>query len=266
MDINYDLILSHLLKKKINTSKYTYNNDLKFKLFNNLKNYYRYGIISHDDNQNNISFYSSILSLIDNNFIITNDELSIINSFKNDLIFKYDKLLLSDSISDLNKSDIREKLKIEPNHEIIQYIVDILKINIIIFKSNNNIYDDNIYVIYSNGLIHDGCLDLSIKTLILLNYDNIWEPLIENNNNIIKKFFNNQDDIIIEILKNKNLINYYHNLKDIKYIEDYIINKTVLNKLKLDKIKEIIQKLNIDFKSIIKPNKLILINLILEKL
>ena len=75
-----------------NLYTYSYNFPLKFKNIFSDK-FYRLGITVNDNNNNNISFWSSLLSLIDidKKFIIPydNDEITVINNFKNDLVNKY---------------------------------------------------------------------------------------------------------------------------------------------------------------------------------
>jgi hypothetical protein len=68
-------------------------------IFKNLLSdkFYRYGITIYDNNNYNISFWSSLLTLIDNNFLIpfNNNEISIINDFKFQLVEKYKRSILS---------------------------------------------------------------------------------------------------------------------------------------------------------------------------
>ena len=86
MEINYDIIIKYLCDKNIKSNNtenkqesnkfqtqkniYTYANTFPpvFKEIFSDK-FYRYGIITHDNTHNNISFWSSILSVLDKNFL-----------------------------------------------------------------------------------------------------------------------------------------------------------------------------------------------------
>lgn len=282
--ITYDLILKYLKNDNIVTDKNTFNYNLNFDFFPTT--FFRYGItkftnINTIPIQYNISFWSSFLTLYDNNFMIPYelDENTIIDNFKNYLLDNYSKKKLSNIIQKLSKNDIRERFKLEPDIDILQYIVNILDINIIVFIfTDNNI--KNINVLYNTFL------NFNKNTFLLFKYNNIWEPIMENKNNELIKIFNKSNNIIDIILKNKNMISYYNNIKEVIYndiakdIINNIItknntdntqdilkpikyNKTTLNKLKISEINEIIKSLNIDIKDI-KPIKSNLIDLIIN--
>ena len=93
MDINYEIIIKYLSKKVINVNdKQKYNQQTSFITQKNIYTYshtfpakfkelltdkfYKYGITVYDNENNNISFWSSIITLLDKNFIIPyiNDE------------------------------------------------------------------------------------------------------------------------------------------------------------------------------------------------
>ena len=192
-----------------NLYTYSYNFPLKFKNIFSDK-FYRLGITVNDNNNNNISFWSSLLSLIDidKKFIIPydNDEITVINNFKNDLVNKYLKKNISSNLKKYDKNDIKENMNLIPNFIIIQYLVNIIKINIFIFnfktESINIIYDEN-----SMNPFKD--------TILLANYDIFWEPIILNKKGEDQKRFSYTDSIIKKILLNN----------EIKYYEEENLNK-----------------------------------------
>jgi hypothetical protein len=176
MEINYDLIIKYLVNKdKTNkltntftTQKniYTYSTEWndKFKeLFTD--KFYRYGVLINDNDNNNISFWASIIMLLYEEFIIpyNEDEITIINDFKNQLLEKYSNKKLSNFIKGFDKNDFRERFRLIADNNVLQYIVDILNINIIILDFKNII----IKSVYS-----DESLNPWKQTIILSNYDN----------------------------------------------------------------------------------------------
>ena len=215
MNITYDTIIEHLFINQqdtntIITEKNNYGNISNiFNIFNN--NYCCYGITSYDNDNNNISMYSSILTLLDIDFILPlhKDELNIINNFKNNIInyninnnIEFDKLNLNDSL---------------------QVISNIFNINFILFeKSNKNIIiicSNNIYNPYKNTLL------LSTNKLLV-------EPII--NHNIFQRQFTYNDNIIKTIININNISNINYNNNDtnitnsILYINIYNINFCII--------------------------------------
>lgn len=234
MEITYDLIIKYLVNKQDiknifttqkNVYNYTFNN--KFKLLLNDK-FFRLGVTTHNNN-NNISFWTSILYLLDEiNYTnqVNNNENDIIDTFKEYLVNRYKKSLLDTIIKKTDKISIKDKLVHEPDNICLQYITDILDITLLIFDFKN----DEINILYHNTVLNP------LKPIYLLSkYDHFWEPImfLETNNNI-KKVFNYNDNIIKNILNN-NLIKYYEfedNPKEyqlIKNINEIIINEKVLN-------------------------------------
>jgi hypothetical protein len=154
MEINYAVIIKHLCSKTINNNdkKYKYETN-KFVSQKNIHTYsntfpeffkqilndkfYRYGITVYDSENNNISFWSSVMTILDKNFIIPyeSDDLQMINQFKSQLLNLYDKNNVSEFIKKFDKNDLREKIKLNPDITIIQYMTDILDINCVIFKN-----------------------------------------------------------------------------------------------------------------------------------
>jgi hypothetical protein len=298
MEINYDLIIKYLASNK--QIKF---NDNKFITQKNIFNYsntfpdpfnillsekfYRYGVTIYDNDNNNISFWSSLLTLLepDYNSNIHSDELIFIHIFKNNLLDKYKKSSLS--IKTLEKEDIRERMRIEPDCYLLQYIVDILNINIIIFDFN----DVKIYALYNNENMNP-----FRYVLLFAKYNSYWEPIMNlKSKGLIKRLFNINEIIIKKLLytstiqyfnndiikktfsiasiddivkqeKNKisKLINEISSNKELNndiFIKppenDNIYNKTILNKKKMDELHKICDELNITYHKKIKKNDLI---------
>jgi hypothetical protein len=249
MEITYDLILQYLTQPETQKNKdifiteknvfnYAINFPQKFKdIF--FDNFYRYGVtISH--NNDNISFWSSLLTLINKDFIIPfeNDEITIINNFKNELIDKFSKKL---SIKNYDKNDIRERMKLIPDHIIIQYLINVININIFIFDFKN----EDINVVYSNNK-----LDTNKPIILLACYNTNWEPIMSIQNSDIQRIFHYNDPIIKKILSNEKDIKYYKENELNKYFtledENQKINKTQINKMKLDELINLAEKLEIN--------------------
>ena len=269
MEINYDLIIDYLVNnniKKFTTVKGSNTYSIQFP--NKFKNiftdkFYRYGVTINDDD-NNISFWSSILTLLDKKFIIPydNDEIIMINTFKNNIIEKYSKKNISSFIKNNDKNDIKERLKLSPDVICIQYLVDIMNINIFIFDFKN----ENIHAIY-----HDNMMDITKPSILLANYEGLWEPIMLLHEPDVQKIFDYNDEIIKKLLNYE--ITYYDEIKANKTFSyknvidsddnlisteiDYkILSKAKLNKLKLEEIISIAKKLDIDIIDTIKKKKL----------
>jgi hypothetical protein len=308
MEINYELIIKYLTKniKKENKSvnfitqksilNYSQNFPDRFKTMLGDK-FYRYGITVYDNDNINISFWSSILTLLDKKFMIpySTDEIAIINNFKLQLIEKNKKFKI-----DL----LRDKMKMEVDTEIIQYVVDVLDINIIIFDFES---------LELNSLYSKDMMNPWKKTLLLAKYKKFWEPIIldknkgetdklfDFNNLIIKKLLLNEtikyydgdktnkthimiDDIYeilkmeknklkiviepvkqIELLNSESSVQTNESSDSLDYSEYKKLNKTRLTKMKLEELHKLIEKLDIVIK---KPNvtKTHIVEMLLEKI
>lgn len=321
MEINYDLIIKYLVKKTDNVKPKNKSNDFitQKSIFNYSTNFpdkfkelftdkfYRYGITTHDYENTNVSFWSSFLTLIDKNFMIpyNNDEFSLINQFKNQLVDKYTKSKLSSIIKSFDKNDLRERLKLDPDIYILQYIVDILDINFIIFDFESI----NVYTVY-----HKDIMNPWKQTFLLSKFKNIWEPIMMvKNKSETQRLFDYNDNVIKKIIQTDNLIEYFeknkiekefmfiNNINDIILIEkkklkinetplledsessvktddeDNVfvkneelekinkLNKSKINKMKVQELWEIIGKLNIVIEKK-NPTKSILMDSILNKI
>ena len=219
-DITYDMILKYLTKDKhiFITDKHNCN----YNFFNKFKTiltneYYRYGIITFDYKKNNISFWASLLTLLNDDYLINIDDLSLITEYKNSLIDNHSKKI-SNFLKKYEKNDFREYFKLNPDIIIIQYVVDILNINIIIIDLHQEL--ENIYVVYKNDIMNP-----FNDTIILANYQNYWEPIMKSD----KKKFNYNDDIIKTILNED--IKYYSQ-ENVGKIFSYSINTDIKKKNK----------------------------------
>ena len=218
-EITYDIILQYLTKKKNSfiTDKHNCNNNFNNKFSSILTSeYYRYGINIYDNKKNNISFWSSLLILLKENYLINIDDFSLITEYKNNLIENYNKKI-SSFLKKYEKNDFREYLKLNPDIIIIQYVVDILNINIIIFDFNENT-EENIYTVYKTDIMNP-----ELDTILLANRETVWEPIMNKD----KKKFNYNDNIIKNILNQK-----------VEYYSSENINKKFLLSLNNEKKKD----------------------------
>lgn len=256
MEINYDIIIKHLCGKNSNatlndnTNKktqsitfqtqkniYTYANTFpdKFKVLFTEK-FYRYGISTHDNEHNNISFWCSLLSILDKNFLIpySSDEISMVNQFKKQAIDSYDKSILSDFVAKLDKNEIRERFKLNPDITVIQYIADMLDINFWIFDFKN----EKIQVVYPKDIMNPWK-----QSVFLANYEIYWEPImcLKSKGNVTRLFDYNH--LIIKKLLSTDDIEYFAgNVSGKEFI--YLDNIS-------DVIKQEKQKLKLGFKDLL---------------
>lgn len=282
MEINYELIIKYLGQKDSKlTAKtfasqksilnYSVNFPNKFKDLLTDK-FYRFGITNYDTNKNNISFWTSLLTLLDKNFLIpyNNDEVSLINQFKEQLLDMYKKSKLSSFLKEYEKIDMRERFKLDTDLVILQYIVDILDINFMIFDFET----ENIEVLYKKDIMNPWK-----QTLLFAKFENMWEPimLIKPKGEIQRTFdYNNIN--VKKILFIPDLVKYYNGdkiNKDYIYINDISdvvkienpsvdnnndsdssvktdvepayndLNKTKLNKMKVKELEDIVKSLKI---------------------
>jgi hypothetical protein len=286
MEINYDLIIKYLVGKNqsekseniFTTQKniYTYSTTWpdKFKqLFTD--KFYRYGVTVNDSENNNISFWASIITLLYEEFLIsyTEEETTIINNFKSQIIDKYNHKNLSSYIKKLDKNDFRERFRLCPGNNILQYVADILNINLLIFDFK----DQTIKSVYPEEIMNPWK-----QILLLSKYDNLWEPIMLNNSKgETQRLFDYNNQIIKKILYTNELIVYNSEDKifsitsDINYVienENFKVNNVVisdkydlkkLKKMKLIELVDLTKELLISVTEK-RPTKEILINLILK--
>lgn len=231
MEINYDIIIKYLsndtTKTNIFTNKkhiLTYSDKFPNKFIEILQNkFYKYGITIVDNNNINISFYSSLLTLLNKKFIsfTQDEEINYINNFKNFINEKIKTFIPSENLklylekNKLNKKDLSNNIDVY----YIQTIVEILDINLLILDFLNN----EIFIVYPDAECNPWK-----PTIILANYNNFWEPIIYDIKS--KRTFNINDIYLKKILYET----------DIKYYNSKLINKYfILN----DNLKEIVNKI-----------------------
>jgi len=255
MSISYQDIINVLCNNKNNFS--TNLNIMcfvdQFKYFTDIfdNQYYRYGIYNYNNNYENISFISSILYCLDDNyFIVPKAELfEKINNIKKEL---------------KSKEDIVKKLCI----------------NILIFDFKEN----KIKSIYGGDYFNP-----YKETIFLAKYEEYWEPIcckeyktfnINNSkSNTLKnkllgsdiEYLNNSkvfivNDNVFEIAENEFPSN--ENNDESFITKNNMLNnltKNKLNKMSKNDIIQIINDLNIDIKNLKKPTKVKLIEIILSQ-
>lgn len=294
MEINYNLIIKYLSKKAdtfiTKNNIFNYANTFPEKFQNLLSDkFYRLGITVYDKNNNNVSFWSSLLTLIDKDFSVSfnNNEGSIINNYKNELLDNFNVSKDNKYKIFTDKTILRDKLNKVPDFELLEYIVTILDINFIIFDFKS--FD--IYSLYNGNKMNP------FKSILLFaKYDNYWEPIMIIKDKVnIQRSFNYNDHNIKKILDSNEIL-YYDNQKEYSLMtpqdvicvektklcktDDTIIdeifvnpntlnyktlNKTKLTKMKLEEVKKIIDELTIDIPTV-KYTKALLIDLILNKI
>jgi len=235
MEINYDIIIKHLCGKQATSNTldkpnkkdsdlfktqkniYTYSNTFpdKFKEIFSEK-FYRYGITTHDNEHNNISFWSSVLTILDKNFLIpySSDEISMVNQFKNQLTETYDKSVLSDFIKKLDKNDMRERFKLNPDITVLQYVADMLDINLWIFDFKL----EKIQVVYPKDIMNPWK-----QSVFLANYEILWEPIMcLKSKGTVTRMFDNNHSVFKKLLGTEGIEYYDGDLcgKEFIYIDN----------------------------------------------
>tara|TARA_B100001989_G_scaffold249126_1_gene223855 strand:+ start:159 stop:1040 length:882 start_codon:yes stop_codon:yes gene_type:complete len=234
MEISYKTILEYLSPETTCKNNYPANKgDMvssnffpnKFKLlFQDENNFFRYGIY----NKKNMSFFSSILTLLDDKFLTFDDEEvfnyceKFIHEIRTKIFEKGFKFEFKNKFSKDILRDRADSLKLDDGI-LIQLIVQILSINIIIF----NFEDEKIYTLFEGDF-----MDPWKNTLLLALKDNIWEPIFSD-----KKKFSFNDSILKNILTQNEILyfneenfNKSYSLLD-RPIENINDNKNFFNKI-----------------------------------
>lgn len=203
MEINYELIMKYLVTNKMQFSSkkhiLVYSDLFPEKFKNILQNkFYRYGVYQNE------SFYSTILTLLNKNFITnSNDEEIIeINKFKKSIAELLNDYELPKYLCNIDKKTIFNNI----TEHTIQIISEILSINFIIFDFKNEL----INIIYTNEICNP-----YKPTLLIANYEEYYEPIIYETDN--KKIFSYNDLIIKKIYNSE--FNIYPSLN-----KEYKIN------------------------------------------
>jgi hypothetical protein len=211
MAINYDLILKYLVKEE--KEKESFTNQKNFMTYsdkfpNEFKNilgdkFYRMGV-TQDNEQKNISFYTSLITLLDNNIMSITDkeEIHKVNEFLSDINNKIK--VLPEYLKQIPKEVIKKNLKDkESNIWIYELIANYLKLNFIIFDFKTL----EILTIYYGDV-----MDPWRTCLFLAKNENSWEPIRNNE----KKFFSYNDNVLKKILSQNSINIKYFNNKIIK--------------------------------------------------
>lgn len=298
MNITYNKIIEFLCDQEENkflfpTKKNLINNNDTFpenfiKILGN--KYFRYGIQIYDNDQNNISLWSSILYLLNKKFILLDnrEQISYVKLIKKQCI----NLIKTDHKKFHNKSKFSKQSCIDIlnsdnfNPLLIELLCFIFQFNCIIFdfEANNN------FIVSSSNILN--CMK---PFLIIGKYKNFWEPIHTNNekifnyNETIKNIFFNEVEyfeskyldkelIIIdnvkEILEEEKInLDIIENTEDSETNTSFFTNKknlvnnyskSKLNKMKKDKLITLANDLGININTINKPNKNKIISLILD--
>ena len=211
MAINYDLILKYLVKEEKELSFTNQKNFMTYsdKFPNEFKNilgdkFYRMGVTQNNE-QKNISFYTSLITLLDDNIMLITEkeEIHKVNQFLLDINNKVCEL--PEYLKEISKGAIKKYLKErESNIWIYELIANYLKLNFIIFDFKTL----EILTIYCGDI-----MDPWKTCLFLAKNEDSWEPIRNNE----KKFFSYNDNVLKKILS--------QNLIDIKYFNNKIIKK-----------------------------------------
>lgn len=218
MEISYDMIIKYLVYNNNsfsnNKGTLTFSNMFpdKFKCLST--NFYKCGVTIYDNRNNNISFWTSFLTLIDDkyNVNIDKDELSIIGEFKNNILMNKKKI---------DPFIIRDKINKEPDEFVLQFIVDIMDINFIIFDFKLNTI---------NVLYHKKEMNPLKNIFMFAKYDNFWEPILLKNNNDIVRIFNYSNNDIKTILSQPD-IKYFSSTKEVTSATKEVIINTNIDKI-----------------------------------
>jgi hypothetical protein len=234
MDISYDIIIKYLSKnnnEKINFSNkkhiISYIDKFPEKFSNLLQNkFYKYGITILNKNNVNISFYTSLLTLLNNKFLTFtfDEELEYLKRFKLDIKDNIDSYIFSNYFENwLIKDKICKKDIIDNTKYCIQLLSEIFDINILILDFKNK----NIKIAYADEKCNPW------KPIILLsNYEELWEPVMYDS----KRTFTYND--IKKLLCDGNIKYYEENLIN----KPYILNENI--KIIIDDIQKNIQILD----------------------
>ena len=179
------------------------------KLLNNVskKTFYRYGVTRYNDDQDNISLLTSILTLLDKSFITMDkkEEISyiesflkqirdtIINSFNFELSNKFEKQILLDR---LDSNTFNDGL-------LLQALSQIMDINFLIF----DYYENKIKCVFKGDYMNPWKV-----TLFLAKHEINWEPLFCD-----KKIFSYNDYFLKKILTSEEILYYNQDYLDKTY-------------------------------------------------
>ena len=281
MKITYDTIIEYLCSNNQNYSFITKPNIIKFidsetnYDFNNKFNgFFRMGMVVHNKNDINISFFTSLLFLMNKDFIYMDNEEKtknvdkIINDMRNYWNTKFknnnnftktdgEKIILKYQTNKLEENDIAN---------FLEMVCFCFKINIMRLDYKNNKLEIHYFKKFKKGE-----LNIFYPTIILSNYNNFWEPVYNSNNRLFElknkmfKFITDKYKIkkINEILQESGVIKKENKSSFLSKEElEPLLQKSKLNKMKKDELINLANSLNIDIN--VKSTKKIIIENILS--
>ncbi|QKF93761.1 hypothetical protein QKU48_gp0303 [Fadolivirus algeromassiliense] len=190
-----------------------------------IKDFIRYGIKKTFDNDNNLSFYYSVLSLLVNNFdkLPTKDQFNYITKLRDKLIIymSNDEIFKQQEYTNMGwiKKDLMNSLiKFKINKIIVKIVADYFNINIFVL----NIMEDRIYVSSDNETY-----DMFRPNIFLAFNNDTFEPLIYSDSGLLDY---NSGPVKKLITVDKNYVNIMNaNLKDDKILQ-FTITLSNINK------------------------------------
>ena len=296
MDISYKTIIEYLCSNieydtnKTGTSNFTSKKNImisaeKFpdkiqKIFND-RTFFRFGVTQTNTQQKNISFLTSLLTLLEKDYVTLSkeEEMNQVSNFKDLLKEKIkDKKFDFELNSKFSKQIILSRLD-ELNFEdgvLIQVISQILSINFIVFDFEN----EKINCLFSGDYLNPWK-----PTYLFAKKEQSWEPIFSNKKNYCfnDNFLNNLLTTEEIYYYNENYLNKSYCLLDNIYeisnvdeellseeensetcfvnvsteIKSLNLNKTKLKNMKKDSLLEIMLKLNLDATNCSNKNNLI---------
>jgi len=232
MEINYDMILKYLSVKKNLNQFEGKKNIMNFSegFTPELKDifgdkFYRLGITQSINNVN-VSFFSSVLTLLQDNYVtlLENEENTFINKLIDELLEFVNDNNLPKSLEEIPKAVLKKYIKDKDiSIWLMEILVNKLMVNFLIFDFKTN----QVYTVYPNDVMNPWR-----PILMFAKHDSSWEPI----RNQEKKYYSYNDNIIKKILLGTQNI-------EVKYYDSNIIKKDYFL---LDNIREIIAT---DFKN-----------------
>ena len=202
-----DIIMALAPKKKPvfesckNIMNFSNNFPDKFKeLFS--EKFYRYGVQQKYENKN-ISFLSSFLTLLKDNFMILSD-IDIMLQIKDLISMLCEKINKTNSsvyssiyLKEISKQALRKIITdMDLNVWFLETLTNVFQINIIIYDFKT----EDIYTIYPSN-----AMNVWKPTLLFAKYDNSIEPIMHQE----KKIFSYNDNVIKKTLSSSLNIQYY---------------------------------------------------------
>lgn len=311
MDINYKTILEYLsmeVPEDVNNNNFPTKKNIMVssdnfpEVFSNLlvlpgkKTFYRYGVTRYNNEQNNISFLSSFLTLLNKEYITLDksEELSEIKSFmtniRSKILEKGFKFELKNRFEHQILLDRIEKLTFDDGL-LGQLISQVLDVNFIIFDFKT----EKIETMFKGDFLNPWKV-----TFLLGKYENYWEPIMcdkkqfSYNDSFLKKILTNEEihyyneeylskcysllDNTTEIANFENLSEVSDNevvdnnlddnsedessesdtfINPVNEIKNMKLNKTKLRSLKKDEIFELLSRLNVNITKDTNKNEMI---------